>query len=139
MTRAHRRVLDVSPPVRRSAPPIARRPRRGFTLMEVMVTVLLLSVGMAGLIATSSAVSRMMGGAQQQIRAATVATNRFEALRATRCTALASGSATQGSITERWFVRQLSAVMYDVVDSVTYRPMSRRTLTTTAFRSYVAC
>ncbi len=107
--------------------------------MEVMVTVLLLSVGMAGLIATSSAVSRMMGGAQQQIRASTVAANRFEALRAARCIGLANGSATQGTITERWFVRQVSGVLYDVVDSITYRPISRHGLTTTAYRSYVGC
>jgi prepilin-type N-terminal cleavage/methylation domain-containing protein len=62
--------------------------RRGFTLIELMVTVFLLGVGLAGLVATSGAVSRMMGGSSREATAATVAASRFEKLRGAACASI---------------------------------------------------
>ncbi|MDB4915357.1 MAG: hypothetical protein JWM95_3001 [Gemmatimonadetes bacterium] len=121
---------------------MARRgpgPRRGFTLIELMVTVFLLGVGLAGLIATSSAVSRMMGGSMRESTASSVAASRFETLRGSSCATIVSGGATTRGITESWKVTKINAHMFDVTDSVSFVPISRRATVKQSYRSYVKC
>jgi len=79
-----------------------RTTRRGFTLIELMVTVFLLGVGLAGLVATSGAVSRMMGGSSREATAATVAASRFETLRGAACASIVAGTATTRGVSESW-------------------------------------
>jgi type IV pilus modification protein PilV len=88
----------------RSPPPAGGR--RGFTIIEVVVAIMILSVGVLGLAATSSVVSRQIGGGAQQNTAANLAASRFERLRARNCTAIASAAATvkTSGISEKWFV-----------------------------------
>lgn len=85
--------------------------RRGFTIIEVMVAVLVLSVGVIGLLKTSAGVSRMINRGRGSSRATQYAEQRLETLRrqayatSPKCTALAGGTATQpGSLTEGWTV-----------------------------------
>jgi prepilin-type N-terminal cleavage/methylation domain-containing protein len=113
--------------------------RRGFTLLELMVTVLLLGVGLAGLVATSGAVSRMMGGSSRESVAATLAASRFETLRGVSCASITAGSATSRGITESWSASKVNAHMYDVLDSVSFVPISRNGTVKQAYRSYVKC
>jgi prepilin-type N-terminal cleavage/methylation domain-containing protein len=113
--------------------------RRGFTLIELMVTVLLLGVGLGGLIATSGAVSRMMGGSMREVTAATLAASRFETLRGSSCAGITAGSATTRGITESWRVTAINARTFDVTDSVSFVPISRRATVKQAYRSYVKC
>jgi len=113
--------------------------RRGFTLVELMVAVLLLAIGLTGVVATSSAISRMMGGSSREIGAATLAASRFETLRGTQCSAIASGTATTRGTTESWTVTKLDARTFDVTDSVSFVPISRRATVKQAYRSYVKC
>jgi prepilin-type N-terminal cleavage/methylation domain-containing protein len=113
--------------------------RRGFTLIELMVTVFLLGVGLAGLVATSGAVSRMMGGASREATAATVAASRFETLRGAACASIVAGTATTRGVTESWRVTTVNTHMFDVTDSVSFVPISRRSTVTRAYRSYVKC
>ena len=83
-----------------------RGDRRGFSLIEVVVAILILAVGVLGLAATSSVVTRQIGGGAQQNTAANLAASRFEQMRARQCTALTSAAAavkTDG-ISERWTV-----------------------------------
>ena len=124
-----------------SAPSVRcrRTARRGFTLIELMVTVLLLGVGLAGLVATSGAVSRMMGGSSREGDAATVAASRFETLRGAACASIVAGTATTRGIAESWKVTKVNAHTFDITDSVTYVPLSRRATVTQAYRSYVKC
>jgi len=116
-----------------------RAARRGFTLIELMVTVLLLGIGLAGLVATSGAVSRMMGGSSREATAAAVAASRFESLRGVGCVSITAGSATTRGITESWGVTQVTPRLFDITDSVTFVPISRRAIVTQAYRSYVRC
>jgi prepilin-type N-terminal cleavage/methylation domain-containing protein len=116
-----------------------RTTRSGFTLIELMVTVLLLGVGLAGLVATSGAVSRMMGGSSREGIAATIAASRFETLRGSACASIATGTATTRGVSESWKVTKISAHTFDITDSVSYVPLSRRTTVTQAYRSYVKC
>jgi prepilin-type N-terminal cleavage/methylation domain-containing protein len=123
------------------APATRRGPavRRGFTLIELMVTVLLLGIGLGGLIATSSAVSRMMGGSMREATAATVAASRFETLRGSACASITAGTATTRGITESWRVTPINPRTFDITDSVSFVPISRRAKVKQAYRSYVKC
>lgn len=73
------------------------RPRSGFTIIEVLVAVTVLSVGLVALAGSSASVSRMINRGKNDTRAAQLATQRVETLRLTaysttpRCTALAAG------------------------------------------------
>jgi prepilin-type N-terminal cleavage/methylation domain-containing protein len=113
--------------------------RRGFTLVEVMVAVMLLTVGLTAVVATSSAVTRMMGGSIREATASTLAASRFETLRGSRCAGIINGSATTRGIVEKWTVTQKTPRMFDVTDSVTFVPISRRAAVKQAYRSYVKC
>jgi prepilin-type N-terminal cleavage/methylation domain-containing protein len=115
------------------------RVRGGFTLIELMVAVLLIGVGLAGLIATSGAVSRMMGGSIREYTASSVAASRFEKLRASQCASITSGSASTSGTTESWRVTQIRARMFDVTDSITFTSVSRGAVVKQAYRSYVTC
>jgi len=112
-------------------------PRGGFSLVELVVATMIMSIGVLGLVSTSAVVSRMMGNAAQQTRAAAIAQTRFERLRSLRCNLLASGSSTTTGFTERWAVAQQSGGLYDVVDTVSYR--SVRGNRSHAYRSVVRC
>lgn len=116
----------------------ARR-RAGFTIVEVIVAVMILSVGVLGLAGAAAIVTRMMGTSEMQSDASTVAAARFETLRGTRCP-LTAGSATSAGIGERWSVLQLGNAgyrMYEVVDSVTYQ--NRNGQRGQSYRSVVQC
>lgn len=116
-----------------------RGKRRGFTLLELMAAVLLLSVGISGLVGTSSAVSRMMGGSIRESSAAALASSRFETLRGAACASIVSGTATTRGTTETWTVTTVATKTFDVTDSVTYVPISRKNAVKQAYRSYVKC
>ena len=115
----------------------------GFTLVEVLVAVILLSVGILALASGSGAVFRMLGAGKRSTKAAAVASERLERLRrqanATnpRCTALASGTATRpGNVTETWTVTG-SGLTRDLQVWVRY-PTSRGSTADTLFTT-LAC
>jgi len=116
----------------------APRARGGFTLVELMVAVLLLGVGLAGLIATSGAISRMMGGSIRESTASTIAASRFEKLRGSACASIVNGTATTYGITESWKVTKVGR-NYVITDSLSYVPISRRNTVKQAYRSSVTC
>ena len=119
---------------------LSRSKRRGFSLLELMAAVLLLSVGISGLVGTSSAISRMMGGSIRESSAAALASSRFETLRGAACASIVSGTATTRGTTEKWTVTVITAnKVFDVTDSVTYVPISRKNAVKQAYRSYVKC
>jgi prepilin-type N-terminal cleavage/methylation domain-containing protein len=104
---------------------------RGFTLIEVMLAVVLLTIGVMALVGSSALVTRMIGKGKESTIAVQVATARFEKLRtiaastAVPCTAagFASGNATTSGVAEAWVVGAAPAIgtARDVTVSVTYR------------------
>jgi prepilin-type N-terminal cleavage/methylation domain-containing protein len=78
--------------------------RRGFSLIEMMVALVILTVGVLGLAASARVVTQMTGSGGRYGGASSVAASRFEQLRAATCTTLSAGSATTGRYTERWTV-----------------------------------
>ncbi len=87
--------------------------RSGFTLVEVMIAVVILSVGVIALVGSSSLVTRMIGQGKRTSAAVQVATSRLEALRAaSRSTTplcldpgfASGGPVTTQGMTESWVV-----------------------------------
>jgi prepilin-type N-terminal cleavage/methylation domain-containing protein len=85
--------------------------RSGFTLIEVLVAVTILSVGVMAMAGSAAAVTRMIGRGKLDTRASQLATTQMDSLRRValfttpRCTALASGGpATSRHVTLAWTV-----------------------------------
>jgi prepilin-type N-terminal cleavage/methylation domain-containing protein len=125
----------------------ARRARRsGFTIMELIVAIVILSIGLLGLAATSGIVMRLIGGGTHQTVAANVALARFEQLRSLSCGRMASGSAINRSVQEAWSVTPVGPVAapraMDVRLTITYQTSMRRagsSSRTQTYRSQIVC
>ena len=83
----------------RRRPPV---PEPGFTLVEVIVALVLLTIGMLGLAGVARAVARLTSESARLATATALAGARVEQLRAGRCAGSASGSAANGPYTEAW-------------------------------------
>ena len=92
----------------------------GFTLVEMMVAVVILSIGLLGLTTTSAYVVRMVSGGKKQTIAATVVQSRLEYLRSLPCASITSGTATTRGITEKWVKGATTNQVLFVVDTVRY-------------------
>ena len=79
-------------------------PRRGLTLVEVIVSILLFSTGALGLAATSAFVAREISFNNLRSRASFTARNRSERAIAAGCTGLSSGGEIKGGIKSDWTV-----------------------------------
>jgi prepilin-type N-terminal cleavage/methylation domain-containing protein len=85
-----------------------KQARSGFTIIEVVVAMTILAVGVVALAGSSASVTRMIGRGKIDTRAAQLATQQVEALRATaysttpRCTALVNGADTTDNVTLSW-------------------------------------
>jgi type IV pilus modification protein PilV len=109
--------------------------RRGFTIIEVLVAVMILSVGILGLVTTAGLVTRMIGQGQRYTEASTMASERFEILRAQSCPAEGTGSETRGAFNIAWKVASVSGgkgrEMTVIVTSPTTRGNRTDTFSTT--------
>jgi len=87
-----------------------RRSRRGASLVELIVAMLLLSVGLFSVLGTSGSVSRTLGGGMRQTVAASIAQARIDSLTSIGCQSLtpggstSSGSGASRGIEEKWSV-----------------------------------
>lgn len=110
---------------------------RGFSLAEVMIAMVILTVGVLGLAASSAAITRMSAEGGRSGGSAAVAESRIEALTATPCASITStGSATTGKFTESWTVTS-SGLLRTVSVSVSYP--SGRTTRTSTYIAYISC
>ena len=103
--------------------PVAARARRdGFTLAEVILAMVILSVGLLALASGSMGVIRQMRSGNQAAVAAMVAQSRIEKMRSKTCTAISTGSATTNRLSEKWTVTSINARLSAVAETVTYVP-----------------
>lgn len=104
----------------RARPIVRLRARAGMTLIELIVSIMILSTGVLALAGTAAVVLRQMSGAQIQSLVSRTAHTRFEQMRAEPCGGLAGGSATSIlSISETWSATPLGRAVA-VRDSVAY-------------------
>jgi prepilin-type N-terminal cleavage/methylation domain-containing protein len=89
---------------------MSQRSERGFTIIEILLAVVVLSVGVMALVGSSALATRMIGRGRTSSQVTQVALARAELLRAYAaqtspgCTNanVASGNATTAGITEAW-------------------------------------
>jgi prepilin-type N-terminal cleavage/methylation domain-containing protein len=104
-----------------------KQDRSGFTLVEVLVAVMVLSVGVTALVGSAGVVTRMIGRGQMGTRGAQLAAGRLEQLRmvanstSPRCTSglFVGGTTTTRGITEK-VVITVSGSLRIITDSVSY-------------------
>jgi type IV pilus assembly protein PilV len=79
--------------------------RAGFTVVELIVAVVILSIGLLGLAGASAVVLKQMKGAKTQLSASQIAASRIEKLAGNACLKVAlAGSSTANGVTETWAV-----------------------------------
>lgn len=96
------------------------RDRAGFTLVELIVAMLMLTIGLLGLAGVGAVVLKQMKGGTYQTIAASIAQSRFEQLEGDPCASIVSGSATSRGMTEKWTVTTLGPRAKTVHDTVTF-------------------
>jgi Tfp pilus assembly protein PilV len=101
------------------------RPRSGLTIVELMVAILVLSVGLLTLAGFSFSVTRQLQSSGLQGTAALVVQSRLDSLSSIHCATLApsgpqSGTATTMGVTERWAVFDGNDIKV-IVDTVTFK------------------
>ena len=114
--------------------------------MELIVAIVILSIGLLGLAATSGIVMRLIGGGTHQTVAANVALARFEQLREVCCGRMTNGSAINRNVREAWSVTPVGPVAtptaMDVRLTITYQTSMRRggsSSRTQTYRSQIVC
>lgn len=112
------------------------RGRRGFTLAELLVALMVFAVGALAMVATSGNVMTMITASKNRAIAASVAAARFERLRAQNCAAHTSDSTTTNGIAESWQVVKLAKA--DDVTVRVYFVASHKTQTR-IYRSFITC
>lgn len=110
---------------------------RGFTIAELMVAVVIFSIGLLALAGTAATAMTMLTSTQSRTIAAGVAESRFERIRTTACASRAGGSATTRGIAEVWTLARLAQAEDDVTVSVTF--LSNHRPRTETFRSFIPC
>ena len=81
--------------------------KKGFTLIETLVALVLFQFGMLAIAAAAAVAARDLAAAQRIVRAQTAARNRVALLIARACPAVASGTEESSEHTEHWRVESL--------------------------------
>ncbi len=112
----------------------------GFTLIEVMVAIVILSIGLLALAGATANVSKMVGHGKWTTAASQVATRRLEILRqianstnptCTSSALVSGGPLAVGGVTESWTISGTGG-MRQVLITVTYPRAERRVTETVA-------
>ena len=121
------------------------RSESGFTLVEVIVAIVVLSVGVIALAGTTAMVTRMIGRGKVETRVAQAASRRIEMLRLAaysttpHCTAasfVSGGPTTANGLTESWTVPAAGKVR-SVLVTVSYR--AARGARTASIQTRIEC
>ena len=98
---------------------IARTGRAGYTMVELIVSLLLFAVGALALAGTSALIGRSLNVDVVRERAARAATRQIEIVAAS-CHDAVSGQASSPQIESEWSVSRPSANRVELVESVGY-------------------
>ena len=98
---------------------------RGFTVVEVLIAVLVLSIGLLGLAASAAVTTRMIGQGQRYSETSAMAAQRFEMLRSQSCASMSAGSASAGRFGVSWAVTTVASGRARGVTLVVTSPTGR--------------
>ncbi len=112
--------------------------RRGFTLIEVVLALILFQFGMLALAASAAVAARDLSVANRRLKARSLAEARVARLRASRCPAPGAGSLrVAGGFVEHWTVTDAGGIRR-VVDSVAMT-LPRGREASVVVRAWVLC
>lgn len=102
------------------------RPRDGITLVEVLIAVMLISVGVLAVASSSLSTSRLIRASSRDTRAAMIVQSRLDSLASIHCRLLVANNGVvsrttshdDGRIVERWTIRDLDNQV-QILDTVT--------------------
>jgi Tfp pilus assembly protein PilV len=98
------------------------RKRRGGTLIELLVALLLLDLALLSLATVGAVTVKRIGDANRRARAAMAAANRVERISTAPCTLAGSGSRTlEFGVAETWTSERRGRLL-DIVDSIEVSP-----------------
>lgn len=117
---------------------VASRLRRGMSLVELLVGIIVLTIGMLGLAGVSTVVLRQMNGSANQTLATTLAQSRFEQFEGRPCGSIAGGTATTRGVTETWTASPVGLRGMRVADTVRFSGV-RGTTSGVGLETVVAC
>jgi len=101
---------------------------KGYTLIEIVIALLLFTIGGLALVSTSALIARATNADGIRERAGTIAASRVELL-ASECQRAVSGRETFHQVESEWSVTFLDSARISVVEAVTYpTPHGRQTL-----------
>jgi type IV pilus modification protein PilV len=108
--------------------------QRGFTIVEVLVAIVVLTVGLLGLVTTAGLTTRMIARGQRASIAATFAAQRMEQLRVSGCTNQAGGADTlrRGSTwvaVNTWTFSNVATSTWRIVLQSKYKTIKNQTKT----------
>jgi prepilin-type N-terminal cleavage/methylation domain-containing protein len=112
------------------------RRRAGYTLIELVVALLVFTVGGLGLVATSAVIGRELSANAIRERAARIAATRLEML-AAGCRGATEGRETIGGIRSEWSVGFPDSSRVTLLESVSYQ--TRRGDRTDIYRVSLPC
>ena len=108
----------------------------GYTLIEIMIALLLFTIGGLALVSTSALIARATNADGIRERAGRIAASRLEVL-GVECQRAASGRETLQQIQSEWAVTPLDSARIRVVEAVTYPTTGGRL--TLRFDSILPC
>lgn len=90
------------------------------SLVELIIAIIILTVGILGLAGVSTVVLRQMRGGSNQTIAASIAQTRFEQFEGRPCSEITAGSATTRGMSETWVVAPIGIRAMSVRDTVRF-------------------
>jgi prepilin-type N-terminal cleavage/methylation domain-containing protein len=123
MSNMHRTLGAATGRRSRSGPRRPVRARAGFTVVEIIVAMVVLSIGVLGLAATAAVVQRQMASGERQSAAAAIAQSRFDQLTSVNCQTLGTQPTTKswrkGHVTETWVVTPIQNNVRQITETIT--------------------
>jgi prepilin-type N-terminal cleavage/methylation domain-containing protein len=94
------------------------RSRRGFSIVELVVAMMLVAIGLLSLVGANTVLVRRRNEARQRLAAVAAAANRVAQLSSGPCLPVNGAANASGGVSEQWAVRPGPSATREIVDSV---------------------